>query len=226
MRRPWVALSVLALALLFGSMPASAQTGIALSTSSTSGITFTGTGGGNVSMAAGLFGSAAGLGGLLGNTGYYTITGSEILTLVPPTVSPLFAQYTASGLLNFDITSQSGCMGTVLLQGTLQLVNFVEAVGSGVSNTSGTADITITDGALKGSYSGLTGISKLNINFGSFFLPNLPLNGAMSTKLGSATLETLPTPEPWTMLLYGSGLILIGFVLRRRLAGEAVAAQA
>jgi hypothetical protein len=224
MRRPWVVLSVLALALLFGSMPASAQTGIALSTSSTNGITFTPTGMGNLSVAAGIFGSAAGLGNLLGTTGFYTITGSETLTLAS-SLSPVFADYNASGLLSFKITSMSGGMGTDLLQGTLQLVNLVQAATTGLSNTSSVADMTITGGTLAGSYPGASGTSKLTINLaGLGFLPSL--SGAMSTKLGSATLDALPTPEPWTMLLYGSGLVLIGFVLRRRLTGEAVAAQA
>jgi hypothetical protein len=225
MRRPWVVLSVLALALLFGSMPASAQTGIALSTSSTSGITFTSTGGGNLSLAAGVFGSAAGLGGLLGTTGFYTVSGGPVALTLGPSVPNIFADYTASGLLNFEITSKSGGMGTDLLQGTLKLVDLVQVFTTGMSNTSGAADMTITGGTLAGDYSGATGISKLTINLaGLGFLPDL--SGAMSTKLGGATLDALPTPEPWSMLLYGSGLILIGFVLRRRLAGTVVAVQA
>jgi len=43
------------------------------------------------------------------------------------------------------------------------------------------------------------------------------LSGSGSSKLGSATLDALPTPEPWSMLLFGTGLVLFGIVLRRRL---------
>jgi hypothetical protein len=217
MRRTWVVLSVLALAVTFGSMTTNAQTGIALSTSSTSGITFMSTGGGNLSMAAGVFGSAAGLGGLLGSTGFYTLSGAPIALTLGPSLSPIFADYTASGTLNFEITSKPGGLGTPLLLGTLTLVDLVQITTTGTTNTSGVADLTLTGGSLESAYPGKTGIAQLTINLaGLGFLPTL--TGAKSTKLGGATLDALPTPEPWSMLLYGSGLVLIGFVLRRRLS--------
>ena len=225
MKKTWLVLSVLALAVTFGSMTASAQTGIALSTSSTSGITFMSTGGGNLSLAAGVFGSAAGLGGLLGSTGFYSLSGAPIALTLGPSLSPVFAEYTASGTLNFEITSMPGGLGTNLLSGTLKLVDLIQAATTGMTNTSSVADMTITSGSLKGDYPGLTGISKLTINLaGLGFLPSL--SGAKSTKLSGATLDALPTPEPWSMLLYGSGLVLIGLVLRRRLAPIGVAARA
>jgi hypothetical protein len=198
-------------------MTTNAQTGIALSTSSTSGITFMSTGGGNLSMAAGVFGSAAGLGGLLGSTGFYTLSGAPIALTLGPSLSPIFADYTASGTLNFEITSKPGGLGTPLLLGTLTLVDLVQITTTGTTNTSGVADLTLTGGSLESAYPGKTGIAQLTINLaGLGFLPTL--TGAKSTKLGGATLDALPTPEPWSMLLYGSGLVLIGFVLRRRLS--------
>ena len=225
MKRILAVLFVLALAVTFGSMAANAQTGIALSTSSTSGITFMSTGGGNLSLAAGVFGSAAGLGGLLGSTGFYSLSGAPIALTLGPSFSPVFAEYTASGTLNFEITSMPGGLGTDLLSGTLTLVDLIQAATTGMTNTSGVADMTITGGSLKGDYPGLTGISQLNINLaGLGFLPSL--SGAQSTKLNGATLDALPTPEPWSMLLYGTGLVLIGFVLRRRLAPVGMAARA
>jgi hypothetical protein len=225
MRRTWVVLSVLALAVTFGSMTTNAQTGIALSTSSTSGITFMSTGGGNLSMAAGVFGSAAGLGGLLGSTGFYTLSGAPIALTLGPSLSPIFADYTASGTLNFEITSKPGGLGTPLLLGTLTLVDLVQITTTGTTNTSGVADLTLTGGSLESAYPGKTGIAQLTINLaGLGFLPTL--TGAKSTKLGGATLDALPTPEPWSMLLYGSGLVLIGFVLRRRLSPIGMVARA
>jgi hypothetical protein len=215
----------LALAVTFGSMTTNAQTGIALSTSSTSGITFMSTGGGNLSMAAGVFGSAAGLGGLLGSTGFYTLSGAPIALTLGPSLSPIFADYTASGTLNFEITSKPGGLGTPLLLGTLTLVDLVQITTTGTTNTSGVADLTLTGGSLESAYPGKTGIAQLTINLaGLGFLPTL--TGAKSTKLGGATLDALPTPEPWSMLLYGSGLVLIGFVLRRRLSPIGMVARA
>ncbi len=216
MRRLWVVLSVLTLGVMFGSMTASAQTGIALSTSSTSGITFMSTGGGDLSMAAAVFGSAAGLGGLLGTTGFYTLSGAPIALTLGSSVPSIFADYSASGTLNFEVTSMPGGLGTPLLMGTLTLLDLVQITSTGMTNTDGVADMTITGGTLKGDYPGSTGISQLTISLsGLGFLPSF--SGARSTKLGGATLDALPTPEPWSMLLYGSGLVLIGFVLRRRL---------
>ena len=225
MRRRWVVLSVLALAVMFGSMPANAQTGIALSMSSTSGITFMSTGGGNLSLAAGVFGSAAGLGGLLGQTGFYSLSGAPIALTLVASFPTIFADYSASGTLNFEITSKPGGMGTDLLMGTLKLVDLAQTFTTGKTNSTAVADMTITGGTLKPDYPGSTGISQLNINLaGLGFLPTL--SGAKSTKLTGATLDALPTPEPWSMLLYGSGLVLIGFVLRRRLAPVGMAARA
>lgn len=215
-----IVLLVLALGVTIGSMTASAQTGIALSTSSTSGITFTPTGGGNLSMAAGVFGSAAGLGGLLGTTGFYSLSGAPVVLTLGPHLSPFFADYSASGTLSFMITSMPGGMGTDLLKGTLSLVDFVQALSTGMTNTSAVADMTITGGTLMGDYPGSTGVSQLTINLaGLGFLPNLM--GAKATNLKGATLDALPTPEPWSMLLYGSGLVLFGIILRRRLPSGA-----
>jgi hypothetical protein len=216
MRKLGVVFAVLVLAVTFGALTTSAQTEIALSPSSTSGITFTATGGGNLSLAAGVFGSAAGLGSLLGTTGFYTLSGAPIVLSLGPSFSPVFADYTASGTLNFMITSAPGGMGTDLLKGTLSLVDLIQGGSSGMTNTSAVADLTITGGTLQSFYQGNTGIGQLTINLaGLGFLPGLV--GGKNTKLGSGTLDALPTPEPWSMLLYGSGLILVGIILRRRL---------
>jgi hypothetical protein len=216
MRRLLLIFSVLTLAVTLGSMTASAQTGIDLSTSSTSGVTFTPTGGGDLSMAAAVFGSAAGLGSLLGTTGFYTVSGAPVLLDLGANASPIFADYTASGTLNFEITSMPGGMGTVLLKGTLSLVDLAQVSSTGMANTSAVLNLVITGGTLQTFYAGNTGIGQLTIKLaGLGFLPSL--GGAAATKLGSATLDALPTPEPWSMLLFGTGLVLFGIILRRRL---------
>lgn len=216
MRKTVVALSALALAIMLGSMTASAQTGISLSASSTSGITFTPTGSGNQSMVAGVFGSAAGLGSLLGTTGFYSLMGGPVTLTLGSNFSPIFADYAASGTLDFEVTSGPGGTGTDLLTGNLSLVDLVQAFSTGMTNTSATTDMTITGGSLQSQYPGNTGVSQLTINLaGLGFLPSL--GTATATNLRSATLDSLAAvPEPRTMLLFGSGLILFGLILRRR----------
>jgi hypothetical protein len=217
MRRLSLILSVFTLAVTLGSMTASAQTGVDLSTSSSSGITFVSTGSGNLSMGAAIFGSAVGIGSLLGDNGFYSMMSASPITLtLGPKLSPIFADYTASGTLNFEITSKPGGGGTDLLSGTLSLVDLAQVFSTGMTNTSAVLNLVITGGTLESFYSGKTGIGQLTINLsGLGFLPSL--SGSGSTKLGSATLDALPTPEPWSMLLFGTGLVLFGIVLRRRL---------
>ena len=168
-------------------------------------------------MVAGVFGSAAGLGGLLGTTGFYTLSGGPVALTLGPEFSPIFAEYTASATpLSFDITSLPGGMGTDLLNGTLSLVDFAQMVNSGISNTSAVVDMTVTSGTLMADYPGNKGTSQLTINLtGLGFLPNLAT--ATATNLRSATLDALVTPEPRSILLYGTGLVLFGIMLRRRL---------
>lgn len=219
MRRLMVVLAVLTLAVALGSMTASAQTGISLSTSSTSGITFAPAGSGDLSMLVAVDGSAAGLGALLGTTGFYSLTAAPVALMLGPSLSPVFAAYTASSTLNFDITSGMGGSGTDLLKGTLSLLSFAQAFSTGVTNTSGLVDITITGGTLQSFFSGNNGVSQLTIELaGLGFLPNL--SGPMATTLEGGTLDALATPEPRSMLLYGSGLVLFGIMLRRRLLAQ------
>jgi PEP-CTERM motif len=222
MRKLSLIFFVFTLVVTLGSMTTSAQTGIALSTSSTSGISFTSTGGGNLSMGAAVFGSAAGLGSLLGDTGFYSLmSGAPIALTLGPSFSPIFADYTASGTLNFDITTAPGGGGTTLLQGTLTLVDLVQAFSTGMTNTSAVLNLSVNGGSLASFSSGNTGIGQLTINLsGLGFLPSL---GSGSAKLSGATLDALPTPEPQSMLLFGTGLLLFGIVLRRRLANTNVA---
>jgi PEP-CTERM motif len=219
MRKLTFAIAALTLAVALGSTNAIAQTGISLGASTTSGVTFTPTGMGNLSLADGLFGTAAGQGALSGITGFYSFAGGPVALTLVSSFGTIFADYTASGTLNFEITTGSGGSGTVLLTGTLSLVDLIQGGSTGITNTSLLTSMTITGGTLAGDYSGGTGISQLILNLSG--LPFLPsLGGAMATNLTSATLDPLTTPEPSSMLLYGSGLVLFGIMLRRRLLAQ------
>jgi hypothetical protein len=166
-------------------------------------------------MVTGVSGTAAGLGGLLGTTGYYTVIGSVPLTLGTNFTSPFdFADYTGSGTLDFSIGSTPG--GTNLLDGTLSLLDFVQVSSTGMTNVTKATDITITSGSLAGDFPGSAGISQLTLNLGGLFLPSLGMGTTVAEKLAGGTLDALTTPEPRSMLLFGSGLVLFGIILRRR----------
>ena len=124
--------------------------------------------------------------------------------------SPTLAELRAAG-----VARVSTATGPDLLMGNLSLVDLVQAFSSGMTNTSALTDMTITGGSLNGNYPGNTGISQLTINLtGLGFLPGL--GSAMATSLRGATLDAVVVPEPISMLLFGSGLILFGIILRRR----------
>jgi hypothetical protein len=54
-----------------------------------------------------------------------------------------------------------------------------------------------------------------NLNLG-FNAPGLPPDAFDSISVGSGDVENMPTPEPGTLLLLGSGLLGLGYLQRRR----------
>jgi hypothetical protein len=105
------------------------------------------------------------------------------------------------------------------LVATLDLTSFKQTGGVGVFNNSFVADVTVTSasGSLKG-YSGVSGDLILTL-----ILPTGTsvdgLGVGNSTKILGGTGFMLPSPEPASMLLFGTGLLALGGALRRRLQG-------
>src|SRR5271169_1503241 len=122
MRKSLVVAALLGLAVMVSSATARAQTGITLNPNSSGTITF-GSDGGSMSVGSGIAGTTTGNGGLLGTNGYYSISGGPVTLTLGSSFENVFADYNATGTLSFSDTTGSGGTGTVLLAGTLSLVD-------------------------------------------------------------------------------------------------------
>jgi PEP-CTERM motif len=100
------------------------------------------------------------------------------------------------GTLNFDLTGTSitGTLSDIKITQVGQLVLLTGDVTSGSTKTQLALVIDLPSGT---SIARLTGVEHALLSVGE-------------------GLETNPTPEPGTMLLFGSGLLLVAGVLRRR----------
>jgi len=220
MRKLLVGLFVLSLAVGFTSLTAKASTsGFVLGTGTTGGIKFTPTGGGNQSMSLTTTntGTATGAGALSGSNGFYFLFGGPVsLTNVTADNIPLLqiAFYTASGTLNFEINSNNTETGSDLLSGTLTLVNLLQGGTLGTTNIFATVDMNVTGGTDEPVF-GTKGIARFIINLsGTGYLPTAATAKTANFEVGS-TFDV--TPEPNSMLLFGSGLLAITIMLRRKL---------
>jgi hypothetical protein len=218
MRKLLVGLSLLTLAVGFTSLTAKASTtGFVLGTGTTNGIVFTPAGGGNQTMSLPVTntGTATGTGALLGSDGFYFLSGGPVALTDSFNFPPLLiAFYTASGTLNFEIDSNSADTGTDLLTGTLTLVNLLQGGATGTTNILATVDMNVTGGTDKPVF-GSDGIARFIIDLsGTGYLPTATTAKTANFEVGS-TFDV--TPEPTSMLLFGSGLLAITIMLRRKL---------
>ena len=219
-------LAAIGIAFLVGSTSARAQAPINLGVSAAS-LVFTGEG--SSSTIGFKFGNVcpSGSPGLCianegATTGHYDITGTPTITLTSTNLSAGTWTASQTGPLTFSFCSLAGCHGVgnvVYLTGNLQLVDLVQTPGAkvGTFNYTGTENLTDLTGTLASSF-GSSGALSLNLQFASTKNIELLLNDTnkiTGVRIGSGTVD--PTPEPSSMLLFGSGFLAFGAILRRRL---------
>lgn len=184
MRKLMISVVVLALALIIGSVGAQAQTDINLGVNSSGAITFSPAGGGNASMTvgSGISGPFTGQGGLTGLSGNYSITGGLANLSLVFALGPI-AEYNATGTFNIALTSGI----TNELTGTFTLVDLNQTNHTGTTDTSLSADVTITGEALEGPgkpYSDGQGVAQLVLDLsGQGFLATLAGSAKASLQL-------------------------------------------
>jgi hypothetical protein len=196
MRKAIFLSAVITLAITLSAMTVSASdSGVTLSAPTTGTITFSGdcAGGLTMTVAGPLNGIAvSGTGAFAGATSF-TLSGSP-LAFTGVSGSP--GDFTSSGTLSFMLNS-----GT-LLTGTLSNI--------ALTTLSHEPNMVVLSGSLSGG-----GQVTLIVDV------DTPLSGLMGSELGRLSsgevLSTSVTPEPGTMLLFGSGLLLVAGVLRRKL---------
>jgi hypothetical protein len=206
MRKSLLGFLVLALCFVFSSAPAHAQTTVNFYIISPNTVTFTSgagdTGTATVSITAGNGSATWGT-----STGNYTFSGSATLTETAPGSNT----YLATGSpLTLTLSSTSGPAGT--LSGTVDLVSFTQTATSGSFNNTLIANVTVTSAT--GSLGSSSGNLILSLNLGSSTEID-SLGGTSTISNGAGTLYL--TPEPTSMLLFGSGLLALGGALRKRL---------
>ena len=191
MRKAIFLSAVITLAITLSTMTVSAcDSGVALSVPTTSTVTFSGDST-SLTMTGPLNGAISGGGSFAGATSF-TLSGSP-LAFTGVSGSP--GDFTSSGTLNFALNGGS------LFTGTLSNIT--------LTTISHEPNMVILSGSLNGG-----GQVTLILDV------RTPLSGLMGTELGTLSageaLNTV-TPEPGTMLLFGSGLLLVAGVLRRKL---------
>jgi hypothetical protein len=227
MRRWMIVLAILAVAVTFGSINANAQSEIVIGeiTNTPNTITFNGSVGGPATMT---FDACTGPCILttqqelvLGSAGSSTFTlSASSYALVSETTAG--GNWSIAGLTaGYSFTGGAGTLGGTVTFDQLVTNGAADLVGT-LTVTSGTGAVhsTFGDGNYKITFSAaFTGGNSLEC----IFNPATTLSTCPGTYSATATAG-LPesgaisaTPEPTAMLLYGTGIFLIGGILRRRL---------
>jgi hypothetical protein len=186
---------ILTLAVTLGTMTAGASnSAVTLSAPTTGNITFSGNNGSPIMTISGpLSGMALSGSGALASATSFTLSGGPIVFTKEPG-DP--GDYASTGTLTFMLNN-----GT-LLTGTLSNITLDQH-----------GQMVVLAGTLNGEQVSMI----IDLQFGT---PLSKLKGPHSTELGAFSAGEAAnsvTPEPGTMLLFGSGLLLVAGVLRRKL---------
>lgn len=216
MRKLMVVLFVLALGVTFGSMTASAATSEVTLNLSVPGTVSFGAHGSSVTFSPSS-GMATGGTTLLASSLDYGLSGGPVSLTNVISSSPV-AFFTESGgsPITFDLN------GGALLAGTIDSLTVMET--GGLVTT--IADLNITSGSICTVHLVCgTDVGQVILNLAlptvSTFLPSQPSTTSATLLGGSATIgsfSSLVTPEPSSILLFGTGLLALGGILRRRRA--------
>ena len=235
MQRKWVTgLTLTAFLMLAVSLPLAAQSGISLEGGPGQTVTFTGQGHGTSTVGVTLgtcSGQQCSLTGM--ETGYGSLSSSGNFDITSTAGSITLANTSTAGLysvtstapINFNLTGSANGQSGTLLTGSLNLVNFYQQPGPtngsgsmvGSFNANMQANMTVTGGLLASAFSNAQAVLQLNVQFTApIAISTLEgTNGSLVAQLISSSIT--PTPEPSSLLLFGSGLLMLGGVLRRRM---------
>jgi hypothetical protein len=146
---------------------------------------------------------------------FINTAGAITLTLANAALGEWNVSQTSATIFNY------GSNGS-LLSGTLDLLNFVQTLGTsgGMFNYTGNANLMITGGSLASAFASTNGILDIKIFFRS--ATNIESLLGNSGRIGSqiASGGVLPAPEPSSILMLGSGLMLAGGMLRSKLRNK------
>lgn len=200
---------VLVFLVTVGSTAVNAQSSISLQLASASTLSFAA--GTSPVLTIGATAGAAGGTDLLAGATSYSLMGAGPVTITRVSGN----QYSATGTI--DITVFAGA--TDLLSGTLTFVDFIQHGKTGVMNLGLEENLDITGGT----YCSDPGVTcGANAGFGTLTIgfPNgNPITHGVTGRLFTGTImpnSISPTPEITSMLLFGTGLIAMGAMIRRR----------